>query len=92
MDMYTALRTGIALALVNFFIFGIAATRYGGVPSAPLLNPVPTEGPYFLDERGRLTEVTKQVFTLLMWQSRSVILLGAVGAICSWKLKHIQQN
>ena len=87
-----ALTAGVAIAVLNFAVFSMAAAYYGGVPSTPLFNAAPAAGPYFLDERGHLTDVSRQVFTALQWQCRSVIFAGILGVICGWTLKRKRQD
>src|SRR5580658_5521002 len=82
-----ALVAGVAVAILNFVAFSLAAAHYGGVPSTPLFNATPTEGPYLLGNHGDFSEVRYQVFTTLLWQSRSLVLTCPLGAICGWLLK-----
>jgi hypothetical protein len=69
-----AFRTAAAIALLNFIAFTFASLHFGGVvPNTPF-RTIMDEGPYFLDEHGQLTEVSRQVFVALTWQARFFIL------------------
>jgi hypothetical protein len=53
-----------------------------GVPQGLLFSPIPAEGPYFLDNHGRLFEVDRKTFRFLQFGLRSTLVTGPFGAIC----------
>jgi hypothetical protein len=81
-----ALKAMIAIALVNFVVLLSAGCYYGGAPQSPLFGSAPTQGPYFLDTRGHLTEVDRRVYIWLLWQSRSLVLTHPLGGLSYWLL------
>jgi hypothetical protein len=87
-----ALKTAIVVGVLDFTVSFIMVVYYGGVPSIPVFKPIPATGPYFLDNHGHLTEVSRQIFSILMWQDRSVILLWPLAGICFWLLKRQRQR
>jgi hypothetical protein len=65
-----------SFALLDFVVFSVVSAHFGGgVSSIPIFHRIAEEGPYFLDNHGSLTEVSRQVFVTLIWQSRFLILI-----------------
>jgi hypothetical protein len=70
-----AYRAVVALALINFIVFGILTLPYGGsVPEGSVFHSIAEQGPYFLDSRGQLTEVSRRVYVPLVWGSRIFVM------------------
>jgi hypothetical protein len=82
-----ALKSMIATMFINFVVFSGIAFYYGGVPKTPLFDPMPAQGPYFLDEHGHLTEVDSRIYSWLVWQSRSIFLTLPLGGLSLWLLR-----
>ena len=76
------------IAILNFIAFGIASFHYsaGGVPATPLFTALPKTGPYLLDDHGHGTEVSRQIYIALLWQSRILIVTFPLLAIWRWHL------
>lgn len=75
----------IVLALLDFGTFAVVTAKYGGaVPSTPMFSAVPAHGPYLLDSHGRYTEVDRQTYTYLEWQSRSLFILWPLAGVYWW--------
>jgi hypothetical protein len=87
-----ALTIFIAVAILDFTVFFFMVAYYGGVPSTPAFKPIPATEPYFLDDHGRLTEVSRQIFSILMWQYRSLIFLWPLAGIFLWFLRRQRQR
>ena len=65
----------MVLAALNFISFVIVASLLGG----DALNGHVTNGHYFLDSHGRLTEVSAQVFNYSAWHARSIFVTHALA-------------
>ena len=83
---------GIIVALFNVLGAFVETLYYGGVPNMPIFSAPPSEGPYFLNANGHLTEVSPNVFTVLLWQGRSAFLTSLLGALCIWLLGKKKAN
>jgi hypothetical protein len=60
----------------------VVSARHGmGMPKGPLFAPIPIQGPYFLDNHGRLTEVDRGTYAILTWEFRTLIALSG-GLLC----------
>lgn len=81
------LQIGIAIAILNFTVAYLSALRFGGVA-----NGFPSEGPYFLDDRGHFTEVSHSVYTFVYWQENSVFLTHPLRLICLFLLSRKRKS
>jgi len=80
----TVLTVVAVIGFADFVTFGIAVSKYGGVPSTPLFHSIPAHGPYLLDSHGRYTEIDRRTYTYLSWQSRSLFLLWPLAGGSWW--------
>jgi hypothetical protein len=71
------LKLGVALRILNFVVLWGKAVYLGGVPDHST-----SDGHYFLDNRGRFTEVSRQTLVYMKWHERSVFLTHPLGLVC----------
>jgi hypothetical protein len=78
----------VLLALVNFAAFFCIALLIGG----DALNGHSDAGHYYLNNHGRLTEVSRAVFTYSKWHAISVLVTHPLAILCGWLLARRNKN
>jgi len=74
------LQIGFGLGIANFFVFVFVALYIGG----DAINGRMADGHYFLSNHGRLTEVSRGVFTYSKWHAISVFFTHPLAMLCAW--------
>jgi len=71
-----------AVYLLLFASIGVVSARHGmGMPYGSRFFSIPSEGPYYLDNHGQLTEVDRGTYAFLEWGwlALMTLSLGGIG-------------
>jgi hypothetical protein len=86
------LRIAQVITLASMLAFAIVSIPFGGgVPSTPLFSAIAEAGPYFLDNRGHFTEVSRHIYVALVWLSR-VFFAGGFLVIFWGASRHLRRK
>ncbi len=78
-------------ALLNLIVFTIISLHFGGgIPALPYFMQYTHDGPYFLDNHGNLTEVSRQVLVTLVWHARVISFSWPIALWGYWRRRSRQ--
>jgi len=80
---YRFLSVICSLCALNFVVFWIVAASIGG----DAVNGKAVDGHFYLANHGKLTEVTKSVFTYSLWHVRSLFVTHPLAMLTGYLAK-----